>query len=556
MTQPEIIDKLTELRNLHSETEIVEFKEAKTTYDFGKLGKYFSAISNEANLKGVREGWLVFGIEDKNRAVVGSNFRLDRAYLDRLKGEIAQKTTNGLTFIEIYEVLSPEGRVVLFQIPAAPRGIPIAWEGHYYARDGQDQCALNIEKQERIREQLSVVDWSAGICKGATLADLDGTAVVQARVNYKNKNPHLAGEVDTWNDETFLNKAKITIQGQITRAAILLLGKPESSHFLNPAVAQITWVLKDQDGIEQGYEHFSCPFLFAVQEVYDTIRNLRYRYMPHEGKLIPDEVDQYEPFNILEALHNCIAHQDYTEGGKINVVERADGYLIFSNLGQFLPGSVEKVLQDDAPPERYRNKFLADAMVNLKMIDTVGSGIRRIFINQRKKFFPMPDYDLSGGRVKVTLTGKVLDVDYAQVLARNPDLSLYEIIMLDKLQKRKPLTSYEVQVLRKRGLVEGRKHHLHISKQIAQTTGQQVEYSLAKGMDDEYYKKMILEHIRQFKSVARVDIERMILHKLPESLNEEQRYNKVKNLLQSLRHDNLIYSDANREWRLRETITL
>ncbi|QKZ11900.1 helix-turn-helix domain-containing protein [Spirosoma sp. KUDC1026] len=128
MNQSEIVDKLNELLNLPAETEIVEFKAAQNNFDFSKIGKYFSAISNEANLKDVREGWLVFGVENKNRTVVGSLYRSNRPDLDHLKGEIAQKTTNGITFIEIYEVTMPGGRVVMFQIPAAPRGLPVAWE--------------------------------------------------------------------------------------------------------------------------------------------------------------------------------------------------------------------------------------------------------------------------------------------------------------------------------------------------------------------------------------------------------------------------------------------
>lgn len=149
----------------------------------------------------------------------------------------------------------------MFQIPAAPRGLPLAWEGHYYARDGEEQCPLNLEKIERIRNQAADLDWSAVVYHEATLSDLDPEAINQARENYKNKNPHLSDEVDSWDAQTFLNKAKLTIQGQITRTAILLLGKTEASHFLSPAVAQITWVLKDRDGVEQSYQHFSCPYL-------------------------------------------------------------------------------------------------------------------------------------------------------------------------------------------------------------------------------------------------------------------------------------------------------
>ncbi len=123
--------------------------------------------------------------------------------------------------------------------------------------------------------------------------------------------------------------------------------------------------------------------------------------------------------------------------GKINVVENEDGFLIFQNSGTFIPGSVEKVIEADAPPEHYRNQFLANAMVNLGMIDTIGSGIKRLFTIQKNKYFPLPDYDFSDEKIKVKIIGKVIDVNYARKLAEINDLSLQEIILLDKVAKRK-----------------------------------------------------------------------------------------------------------------------
>ncbi|MEZ0608766.1 RNA-binding domain-containing protein [Fibrella sp. WM1] len=549
MNQSEVVAKLNELLSLPAETEIVEFKEAKNSFDIEKLGKYFSAISNEANLRGFREGWLVFGVNDQKQ-VVGTNFRHERAHLDKLKSEIANKTTNATSFIEIYDLLLPTGRVVMFQIPAAPRGLPIAYSGFCYAREGDAQTPLSLEKQDRIRHQPAFDDWSAVVCPSATLDDLDPKAVYKARQNFTRKNPHLAEEIGNWDDLTFLNKSKLALQGKITRATILLLGKSEASHFIHPSIAQITWILKDRDGVERSYEHFSCPFLLAIDYVFSKIRNLRYQYMPNAQTIIPDEVDQYEPFNIREALNNCIAHQDYTLNGRIQVVEREDGYLIFTNPGSFLPGSIEQVIQNDAPFEKYRNTFLAQAMVNLQMIDTIGSGIRRMFINQRKRFFPMPDYDFEGGRVKVTLTGKILDLDYAQVLGRNTDLSLFEIIMLDKLQKNQSLTPDAIRHLRKKGLVEGSRNHLHISRHIAASTGQEVEYALAKGLDDYYLKQMIVQYIESFGPATRGNIDRLLLDKLPNTFSVEQKQIKIKNLLASLRRDNFIRIDKGKRWVL------
>jgi len=541
MSNQKLQFQLNRLLSLPSETEVIEFKEAKTSLDFGKIGKYFSALSNEANLKGKQDAWLVFGVEDKHKNIVGTQFRSSsRFYLDKLKGEIANKTTNRITFIEIHELLLPEGRVVMFQIPAAPKGVPIAWEGHYYGRDGQELSPLNIEEYERIRQQATQTDWSKAICEDATVEDLDPKALLKARENYKSKFPEQATDVDTWDDITFLNKAKVTIKGQITRAAILLLGKSESEHFINPAEAKIRWILKDNKGNEKDYSIFNCPFLLEVDKVFNKIRNLKYRYI-RDNTLFPDEVDQYEPFVIREAINNCIAHQDYVLGGRINVVEKEDE-LIFTNLGAFIPLNIENVIKENAPQETYRNPFLVTAMFNLKMVDTIGSGIRRMFNYQRIRFFPMPEYDFSDNRVKLTITGKVLDIDYAKVLARYPALSLEEIIWLDKIvkNKQKQLSSEEVQKLKSKKLIEGRKPNYFISATIAKATGEKADYFKRRGIDDGYCQKIIIEYLRKFKEGKREDFERILLDKLPDVLDIIQKKNKIKNNLQLLRKQGYI----------------
>jgi len=133
-------------------------------------------------------------------------------------------------------------------------------------------------------------------------------------------------------------------------------------------------------------------------------------------------------------------------------------------------------VKEDAPEEHYRNRFLATAMFNLKMVDTAGGGIRKMFNYQRERFFPMPEYDLSKEKVKVTVIGKVLDMDFARVLAKKQDLSLDEIIMLDKVQKKKVLSETEIERLRVKGLIEGRKPNFHISYDVAEKTNLKAEY--------------------------------------------------------------------------------
>ena len=541
-----------ELIALGSENEVVEFKEAARGFDFGKLGKYFSALSNEANLREKDYAWLCFGIKDSDHSFINTQFRIDKEKLQSLKGEMSRGTTSGITFKEIYDFeIEPGKRIVLFQISPAPRGIPVSFKGHYYAREHDQLIPLNIEKIERIRLQIPRSDWSKLICETATIDDLEPEAITKARILFKRKNQHLEAQVDVWSDEEFLNKAKITIKGGITNAAILLLGKPESVHFISPAVSKISWILKSKDGTELDYKHFTSPLILSVDELYSKIRNLKYRYM-QEGSLFPEEVDAYDPYVIREALNNCIAHQDYRLGGKINVVENESGSLIFTNLGSFLPLTIENVISADAPAVIYRNNFLSDAMVNLSMIDTIGSGIKRMFISQKNKYFPLPDYDLAENKVQVTITGKILDLSYARKLAQIPDLDLNTIVLLDKVQKRQLITADEAKLLRSKSLIEGKRPNIYISSRVATTTEQRSDYMKLKGVDDAFCKNQIITYLEQYKSGTRKDFNNRLIEKLPDILTRTQKENKIKNILQSLKREGKIKVTPKRTWVLTE----
>jgi ATP-dependent DNA helicase RecG len=539
VTANELDAILTELMGLSAESEWVEFKEAKNNFDFDDLGKYFSALSNEANLKGRPWAWLVFGVKDKPKVVVGSSYRPTRKHLDSLKEEIANLTNNRLTFEEIHEVSRPEGRVVMFQIPPALRGVPTAWKGHYYGRDNEALVPLSIHEFEQIRKQATHEDWSAQICDGATPADLDPAAVTFARQEYKKKHPALAAEVDGWDDVTFLNKAKVCINGQVTRTAVLLLGRNEAEHFLSPAVARISWVLKDEHGIEKDYQHFGPPLILAVDAVFARIRNLTYRYLP-DATLFPTEVTQYDPWVLRETLHNCIAHQDYPRGGKINVVE-SPASLLFTNVGPFVPGTVEEVIVRDAPPEVYPNRFLAEAMVNLNMIDTIGSGIKRMFTRQRQRYFPMPDFDLSEpGRVKVRLFGEVVDEKYTRMLKTRTDLTLLDVLALHKVQLGRPVSEDELRSLKVKKLVEGRRPNLIVSAAVAAATETVVDYLKKRGIDKAYCQRMVVELLETQGQASRRDIDTLLLAKLSDALDDDQKRNFIMNLLQEMRRNKLV----------------
>lgn len=536
MTETEAHSELERLLQSPGEHEVLEFKTASNDFDFTKLGKYFSALGNEANLAREKRAWLVLGVEPKRHAVVGTQFKNSWQKLNKLKQDIADKTTARITFVDIHDLMVDGKRVLMFEIPPAPKGVPVAFEGHWYGRDHESLEPLNPEKYERIRAQLIQEDWSAAIIPDASILDLEPEAIEKAKTEFRKKYPARAEEMDRdgWSDLTFLNKAKLTSKGNITRAALILLGRPEAEHFLNPADVKIRWKLKNERGDDLDHVVLSIPLILSVDTVFNKVRRLKYRYIREPGSIFPEEVDQYEAFTIREAINNCIAHQDYTIGGRINVIELPD-QLIFTNKGSFLPGSVERTVLENAPEEKYRNTFLAGAMVQVNMVETAGGGIRKMFQYQRDRLFPMPEYKIGQDRVEVCITGKVLDLDFATILTRNKDLSLEEIIMLDKVQKQKPLSSAEIAHLRARKLIEGRKPNVYFSLDVAQKIKRKADYTKNRGFDKQYYLDLILKALRQHHELNRAELDELLLDKLPDSLNVKQKKTKVSNLLTELR---------------------
>ena len=535
------------------ENEVVEFKQAGNDYDSDKIGEYFSALTNEANLRGVDRAWLVFGVNNKSRAVVGTDYRLDLERLQSQKGQIAQSTEPSITFREIHVLKHPAGRVILFEIPPAPRGIPIAWKGHYYARAGESRAPLGLDKLDEIRQQTLQADWSAQIIADASLADLDDTALSKARESFAKKyaNRFDANEVMNWPLATFLDRAHVTQNGAITRSALLLLGKPESAWHLSPHPAQLTWKL---DGPERAYEHFGPPFLLSTTQLYQRIRNIQLRLLPQD-ELLPVEVSKYDQKIVLEALHNCIAHQDYSRNGRVVVIEQPDK-LIFESEGRFFEGEPEDYLEGNKVPRRYRNPFLAQAMAELNMIDTMGYGIHDMHARQARRYFPMPDYDLSeAGAVRLTIYGSVVDPAYSRLLIQKTDLPLVDVLALDRVQKKLPVPDAAAARLRKAGLIEGRKPNLFVSASVAKATASLEDYLRTRGQDDAFYLKLITDYLAMKGEASRADINKLLLDKLSEALSEKQKAIKVSSLLTKLRRKGTIVnvgSDTASCWKLVE----
>lgn len=552
MTEQELKKFL--LSNFPQENEKCEWKEFKSlkhcisSHEGDDIISYISAI---ANMKG---GHLVIGVQDSTLNIVGitdfHNYTFQSIKL-KILNDCSNLSSENFE-IQEYKTEDTNKSVWIFHIPKHQYHLPVYAHKKLWQRIDDNLVAITQARLNAILSEVRIhEDWSAQIIPSASIEDLDENAIKKARIEFAKRNPKYKEEEPGWNNAKFLDKAKLTIKGKITRTVLILLGKEGSEHFLGSFV-KIRWNLKTVDNQDKDFEIFSPPFILAVNEVYKKIRNLKYRYL-RDNTLFPDELLRYDPFNIREPLNNAIAHQDYTKGARINVVEFEDDHLVFSNYGAFLPKSVEEVVLNDSPEEIYRNPFLVEAMKNLDMIETQGGGIRKIFNFQRQRFFPLPEYDLSDGKVKVSIAGKILDEDFARILIGIPDLKLEEIILLDKVQKKKILSEEEYRHLKKLGLVEGRRKNCFLSLKVVQPVDDEelkTQYIRNKSFDDNHFRNLILEYLDKYKTTSRKTVEVLLYDKLSDVLNDAQKKKKVDNLLLSLRKKGLIKVNENREWML------
>lgn len=550
-----LLSTLEQLCSLPREAATVEFKSNWDLPD--DIGGYLSALANAAVLERHDRAWLVWGVDNTTHTVKGTTFNPFAT-----KGEGNQSLVMWLTQkisprpdFEFHAVDHPAGPVVMLEI-RRPRTAPLAFKGIRYIRIDSHKTKLSEhpDKEARLWNELGgAEDWTGQIVPDASLDDLDPEAIVFARAKFteyliksepdESRHAKIHADAIAWDVPTLLNKAHITKQGRVTRSALLLLGRDEASHFLSSADVKFSWILRDNDNRTAGGQHFGMPLLLSSQSLFGRIRNVQVEYMP-DGKLFPVPVSQYDSWVIREALHNCVAHQDYRLGGKINVVEHPDR-LVFTNLGAFIPPSVEWMLEHQSPPEHYRNQWLIDGMIRLRMIDQLGSGIRRMFETQRERFFPLPDFAIDADsvakpRVEVTISGKILDAQYTHILMKRRDLNLTLVMLLDQIQKHQRISSDAVKWLKAEKLIEGRSPNYFISARVAEWTDQKASYIHNRALNDDYYRRLIVEYLQKYKRANRKELDELLSPKLSEVLTASQKQHKVKNLLQSLRREGMV----------------
>ena len=538
--------------NAHCEWK--EFKNLKNSFCGDEKDDVISYVSAIANMEG---GHLVIGVHDKTLDIVGTdtyNYDRQKAIL-RLTERCVNLSTEGLD-IDEFVTDDTNRKVWVIHIPKHLPKRPVFAHNKAWQRIEDSLVEMTAERMSAILDEpiFSETDWSAQIVADAMIEDLDEVAIAKARMMFKKVHSRIPeAEVNAWTVETFLSKCGIMKNGGITRAAIILLGKYESAFKLRPAVAQVTWTRRDEKQEVVDYEHFTVPFILTVDEILSKIENLTMREMPG-GTLFPDTMKQYDDYTIREALHNCIAHQDYTMQQRINFVENPT-YLYYSNAGSFIPGTLENALTNEEPQAYFRNECLCRAMVDFNMIDTVSRGIKKMFNEQWRRHFPMPDYeiDAKNRKVSVRIYGNEINEQYTNLLKTNKSLTLWDCISLDAIQKGRTIHEDIAQDLLNRGLIEGEAPNYTISLWIAKATRQLQGYTKQKGLDKEKIKQMILQYLKNAGTdgAKRDSIYEYVKDVMPQVKTHEQQLRLLGDILSALSTDKLIYPKG-RTWFLKE----
>ena len=531
-----------------------EFKNLKNSFCGDEKNDVISYVSAIANMDG---GDLVIGVHDKTLDIVGTdtyNYDRQKAIL-RLTERCVNLSTEGLD-IDEFVTDDTNRKVWVIHIPKHLPKRPVFAHNKAWQRIEDSLVEMTAERMSAILDEpiFSETDWSAQIVADAMIEDLDEVAIAKARMMFKKVHSRIPeAEVNAWTVETFLSKCGIMKNGGITRAAIILLGKYESAFKLRPAVVQVTWTRRDEKQDVVDYEHFTVPFILTVDEILSKIENLTMREMPG-GTLFPDTMKQYDDYTIREALHNCIAHQDYTMQQRINFVENPT-YLYYSNAGSFIPGTLENALTNEEPQAYFRNECLCRAMVDFNMIDTVSRGIKKMFNEQWRRHFPMPDYeiDAKNRKVSVRIYGNEINKQYTNLLKTNDSLTLWDCISLDAVQKGRTIHEDVAQNLLNRGLIEGEAPNYTISLGIAKATNQLQGYTKQKGLDKEKMKQMILQYLKNAGTdgAKRDSIYEYVKDVMPQVKTHEQQLRLLGDILSALSTDKLIYPKG-RTWFLKE----
>jgi ATP-dependent DNA helicase RecG len=516
-----------------SEDGHLEFKEAKTRYDFEELVKYCVALANEGG------GRIILGVTDQRpRRVVGSQAFQD---LERTKQGLIERLH---LRIEAEAFNHPQGRVLIFHVPARPIGMPIEYGGAYWMRAGGSLSAMTPDMLKGIFAEGSP-DFSAEPCPKATLADLDADAIEDFRGRWQRKSGNAA--LSTLSPEHLLADAELLVDGQLNYAALILFGtRPALGKYL--AQSEVIFEYRSSEGsvpFQQRLEYRQGFFSF-----YDGLWNaiaLRNDVQSYQDGLFRIEIPTFSEGVVREVILNAVGHRDYRLSGSV-FVKQFPRYMEVTSPGGFPPGiTVENILDRQSP----RNRRLAEAFARCGLIERSGQGMNRIFEESIRQSKPLPNFAGSDAHhVRVELRGEVQNPAFIRFLEkvgaeRMASFATQDFLVLDLLQREQPVPEAlraRIPQLAQLGIVEraGRGRYI-LSRDLYAHLGQKGAYTRILGLGEAENMALLYKHIVDNREQGSPLAD--LVQVLP-SLSERR----VKYLLKRLKDDGKAETRGGRRW--------
>lgn len=511
------------------EDEHLEFKEAKSRFDFDLLVKYGAALANE------RGGRVILGVTDKRpRRVVGTAAFPE---LNRLKAGLMERIP---LRIDVHELAHPGGRVLVVDVPSRYPGAPIAVDGAYYMRRGEDLKPMTADMLRRIFDETGP-DFSAEVCERATLADLDGAAVEAFRARLRP--PSRADARSREPVEQVLADAELTVDGGVTYAALILFGtRAALGRHLAQAEVVFEYRSSEASGPASQREEFREGF-FLFQDRLWSLVDLRNDEQSFQDGFFMPGIRTFNEVAVREVVANAVIHRDYRSQNSVFVRQYARRLEAVSP-GGLPPGvTVENILWAQAP----RNRRLAEALGRCDVVERSGQGVNRMFEESIKEAKSRPRFDgTTADQVFVTLHGQVQNPAFLRFLERVgreriEQFGTKDLLVLDLLSREESLPpdlQPHAAALAEQGVVEavgrGRGRRFMLSRALYAFMGQRGTYTRRRGLDRETNKALLLRHIQDNAAEGSplADLQQVV-----PSLSRDQ----VQYLLQKLRDEQAVH---------------
>jgi ATP-dependent DNA helicase RecG len=470
------------------EGEHLEFKEAKARYDFELLVKYCAALANEGG------GRIILGVTNEMpRQVVGS------AAFDALERTRAGLIERLHLRIIAEEIHHPDGRVVVFHVPSRPTGSAVQYKGAYWMRSADELAPMTPEMLRRVFGELGR-DYSAEICAGAAMADLDSEAIARFRAMWVRKSKKKT--LENLGDEQLLADAELVVSGGITYAALVLFGTLVA---LGRHLAQAEVIFEyrsSQASIPYQQREEFRQGLFLFDDAVWNLINLRNDVQQFRSGLYRRDIPTFNEDVVREAMLNAVTHRDYQMGGSI-FVRQYPRRLEIVSPGGFLPGLTPANILDRQSP---RNRRLAEACARCGLVERSGQGVNMMFEQCILESKSQPDFsDSDEYQVSVTLPGEIQDENFLRFLEKVGDERLahfttQDLLLLDLVYREQAVPDDlrpRLKRLADDGVIEAKRAgHYMLSRQFYSFVGQKGVYTQRRGLDRETNKALLLKHIQ------------------------------------------------------------